>query len=368
MFCSQCLFQSIVSRSVLSKTYSSKQVHESMFGKLTCKECSYPVPVDVQALLATGIGELRFQFWDPVEVLMRLLLTGPLSADNSNLQFGPRDGDYYEDFCDGDRLRRVYAYSLPKKGTALTCVLFFDKINMDEKGFASGDGVLIVGGFFTRRARESTLAKASLGTFPNFNVPKVNRDRKVIKDFKKAYRAYFHSKIYECFLDFNRRGGAQCALQSGVTMHFEKAIILAIYADQPAATECTLTGSACPVCYTPRELMSQPGSFVMRSPETMQTKRNFLLRQSIHRPVPCRKMAAKLGIKLHLDNGWIGGEGVNCPFGPNPIKDNIYQNIPQVMLHGMDEGLTKKLCIGVLEATIEEAKIMRRLDATTVSL
>ena len=79
-------------------------------------------------------------------------------------------------------------------------------------------------------------------------------------------------------------------------------------------------------------------------------------------------MAAKLGIKLHLDNGWIGGEGVNCPFGPNPIKDNIYQNIPQVMLHGMDEGLTKKLCIGVLEATIEEAKIMRRLDATTVSL
>ena len=80
-------------------------------------------------LLATPISELRFQFLDPVEVLMRLLLTGPLSADNSNLQFGPRDRNYYEDFCDGERLRRIYAYSLPKKGTALTCILFFDKIN-----------------------------------------------------------------------------------------------------------------------------------------------------------------------------------------------------------------------------------------------
>ena len=39
----------------------------------------------------------------------------------------------YEDFVDGDRLKRVYAALLPGS-SALTAVLFFDSINRDKKG------------------------------------------------------------------------------------------------------------------------------------------------------------------------------------------------------------------------------------------
>ncbi len=39
----------------------------------------------------------------------------------------------YEDFVDGDRLKRVYA-ALRPGSSALTAVLFFDSINRDKKG------------------------------------------------------------------------------------------------------------------------------------------------------------------------------------------------------------------------------------------
>ncbi len=39
----------------------------------------------------------------------------------------------YEDFVDGDRLKRVYAALLPGS-SALTVVLFFDSINRDKEG------------------------------------------------------------------------------------------------------------------------------------------------------------------------------------------------------------------------------------------
>ena len=39
----------------------------------------------------------------------------------------------YEDFVDGDRVKRIYA-ALGPGLSALTCVLFFDAINRDKKG------------------------------------------------------------------------------------------------------------------------------------------------------------------------------------------------------------------------------------------
>jgi hypothetical protein len=39
----------------------------------------------------------------------------------------------YDDFVDGDRLKRVYAAMRPGS-SALTGVLFFDAINRDKKG------------------------------------------------------------------------------------------------------------------------------------------------------------------------------------------------------------------------------------------
>jgi hypothetical protein len=46
----------------------------------------------------------------------------------------------------------------------------------------------------------------------------------------------------------------------------------------------------------------------------------------------------------HNDEAWV--------FGPDPSKDNVYLNCPQVTLHGMDEGFTAKLNFGALHYAI----------------
>ena len=38
-------------------------------------------------------------------------------------------------------------------------------------------------------------------------------------------------------------------------MYFPRAVFLAVYADIPAAQKILLTGSACPVCFTPEDMM-----------------------------------------------------------------------------------------------------------------
>ncbi len=52
-------------------------------------------------------------------------------------------------------------------------------------------------------------------------------------------------------------------------------------------------------------------------------------------------------------------------------KKTIYmpnaEAVRQVSLHGMDEGLTLKLCVGLLESTIHEASQMPNGNATAVS-
>ena len=63
--------------------------------------------------------------------------------------------------------------ALPPATAALTSILFFDEINRDAKGFETGDGGIVVGGFFTRAARESTYAKAHFIAFAKLNLPKV---------------------------------------------------------------------------------------------------------------------------------------------------------------------------------------------------
>ena len=63
--------------------------------------------------------------------------------------------------------------SLPKGTAALTCVLFFDEINKDEKGLSTADGGVIVGGFFKKALRESTYAKAHFATFHKPEIQKV---------------------------------------------------------------------------------------------------------------------------------------------------------------------------------------------------
>ena len=143
-----------------------------MSGPFKMASCVFPVPIEVQQLMTKPQEFITFTFFDPTDILVRLLVFSPVAARAENLAFFPDDGDDLHDFCHGDRLRRIHD-SLPKGAAALTSVLFFDEINRDEKGFNTGDGALVVGGFFKQRIRESTYAKASLGTFPNVQFPKV---------------------------------------------------------------------------------------------------------------------------------------------------------------------------------------------------
>jgi hypothetical protein len=118
---------------------------------------------------------ITFNFFDPADVLIRLLALGPLGARDENMAFFPEESNALFDFCHGARMKRIHE-SMPRGSAPLTAVIFFDEINRDQKGFSSGDGAIIVGGFFRQRVRESTYAKASLGTFPQVPFPKVRRE------------------------------------------------------------------------------------------------------------------------------------------------------------------------------------------------
>ena len=240
----------------------------------------YKVPQNVQALMSKPTTALTFRFLDPVQCLIRLITQGPLSSDPDNMALYPEHNPYYDDFADGAKLHRIYK-ALPGGTAALTAILFFDSINRDAKGFSKGDGVILVGAFFKKHARESSLAKVSLGSLPPIHIAKTNTKLKVAEDFTKAARKFFYSCIYETFAKFNATNGAKCELQNGDVVHFSKAIILAIYTDQPAATKCSVTDSACPQCYTARHIMGTPArvrgsALTLRTPLGMEARRNAL--------------------------------------------------------------------------------------------
>jgi hypothetical protein len=301
-----------------------------------------------------------FTFTDPVEACLRLLLLSPLGADARNLAFFPEEGDL-ADYCNGDRLKRIHA-ALPKGSAALTCTMFFDEINRDEKGFNTGDGAIVVGGFFRARTRESTDAKVSFGTFPKVRFPACNRDLDKVKLFLKRLRHSQLNAIYGCFTRFNNRGGAVVTLQTGTPLYLARAVVLAIYGDFPAARKITLTGSACVQCYVPKDNMDVDNGKAAREPRNprgMKKRKRILLLMSTTGTPQCRanafKKARASGVDILVDNGMHGADNDdNWVFGPDPDLDNVYQNMPQVSLHGMDEGLTSKLNIGCLRAVIVE--------------
>ena len=149
-----------------------------------CKS-EFPVPAAVKVLMSHPMDVITFDFFDPADLLIRLLVLGPLGAREENMAFFPEVSNSLFDYCHGARMQRIHE-SMPRGSAALTAILFFDEINRDQKGFASGDGANIVGGFFRHRVRESTYAKASLGTFPQVPFPKANKGLKVVKDFRPS--------------------------------------------------------------------------------------------------------------------------------------------------------------------------------------
>lgn len=335
-------------------------MHVDMSAPLRRVSVSFPVPHAVQNLMCEPAEVVHFEFCDPVDVLMRLLLLSPLAADPKNLALVPEEGQY-SDYCNGERMERVHA-ALPPGTRALTGVIFFDECNRDEKGFDTGDGGIIVAAFMRKRARESTHAKKSFATFPKVHFPPCNKQQVAVKHFTLALRQHRLRAIYKCFEDFNRTGGAVVRLQHGPVVYFPKAVLLAIYADQPAATKCTLSGSSCPVCFAKAPEMS-PGHvglhILPRTDDRVRKRKRALVNMSanMNRKSESEKRAKEIGVfPLDIECGlqclvdrpdlWV--------FGPDPEQDNAYANMPQVNLHGMDEGLTLKLNYGCLMTALAE--------------
>ncbi len=73
----------------------------------------------------------------------------------------------------------------------------------------------MVGGFFSKEARESSYAKVSVGTFPKLPIKKADANRVVVKKFKKALRASQHAAIANCCREYNAKGGRIVTLQTG---------------------------------------------------------------------------------------------------------------------------------------------------------
>ncbi len=70
----------------------------------------------------------------------------------------------------------------------------------------------------------------------------------------------------------------------------------------------------------------------------------------------------RLGVILQFDNPWHIGKADEWVFGPDAIQDNIYRCLPQVNLHGMDEGLTSKLNLTILRHALEEVAGILRVN------
>ena len=167
-----------------------------------------------------------------------------------------------------------------------------------------------------------------------------------MRRFMKMLRREQHALVRKCFVDFYKRGGALIRLQHGRTMYFPRAVILAIFADAPAATKCTLAGSACPVCYVPQRQMSEEnivGASVKRNAASNARRKSQLL--NMRRVLSADKMnerAASMGISLHMDNAWSPenepqGEWV---FGPDRNLDCGWQGVfPSHWLQQLDQQL-----------------------------
>jgi hypothetical protein len=117
------------------------------------------------------------------------------------------------------------------------------------------------------------------------------------------------------------------------------------------------------------QAVQEPRHDVMRTEENMQQRKRILkiMSNSGVRGANenAHKRAKRIGVNMDVDNAWWDSH-MAFIFGPCLRRDNIYQVLPQPILHGMDEGLILKTNAGVLEATILEAHDHFQIKATEV--
>ena len=129
------------------------------------KSRTFYIPENIRPyLMDPSLEEVTFQYTDPIHALVSMLHFNPLAADWDNLCFTYEESDVYDDFCNGDRMKRIQA-TLPPGSAQLNAVMYFDGIHQDETGFVSVDGGIVLGAFFRKAAREQNEAMRSICSF-----------------------------------------------------------------------------------------------------------------------------------------------------------------------------------------------------------
>ena len=211
--------------------------------------------------------------------------------------------------------------------------------------------------FIRGHARERDECMISLCTFGKLVFAGRNNRRKAATMFKSFLDHTCLKAIMSRFNHFNKHGGAIVKMNDEL-VHFERACLVGIFADLPAATKLTLTGSACNTCFLPQSRMADPNPDAeVRTWANMTAARtNFLARiQSGESKTTVLDAAKRIGVNYTVTSDFaIPQSGIN-PIGPNPDLDNPWSCCPPVFLHGMEAGTLMKTAEPTLNYVIAKA-------------
>ena len=198
----------------------------------------------------------------------------------------------------------------------------------------------------------------SLCTFGKLIFAGKNNTKKAAKKFKSLLDHTCLRAILSRFHHFNDHGGAFVRM-NGEIVHFERACVVGIFADLPAAMKLTLTGSSCNTCFMPKDQMAVPHATApMRTWDNMLAAKNgFLARMSQgESATTVLNEARKIGVNCEVRSAFaIPRNGIN-PIGPDPDLDNPYAACPPVFLHGMEAGTLMKVPETTLQYIIQRAE------------
>jgi hypothetical protein len=334
--------------------------HELLTVARGLRHTEFSVPPEVQQLLGHNPPlTIPFSCENIVLVVMRLLLLNPFSGTKGNLQFKYEESSYYDDYCTGDRWKRVMD-DVSKGKFALFFTLFIDSLIQDKGGFVSAKGCVLTLANYRWFIRGASCCKAGICTFPDVVVPRTNAQKRIITQWKKQL---FHNCIEFMLLpvhEFNARGGAFAPLNNS-GYHFQRMILLALITDAPEGRDLGGTISACHHCFCPKQKQgdvtaaTEPRTALNMAAKTKKY-RLILKRRVLGTVTDARKEATKLGISVDLHNGFTTPAWcLHNLFGPCPINDHVHGALPQGMLHGLHEGLIKYAVKAILMIAVASA-------------
>ena len=200
----------------------------------------------------------------------------------------------------------------------------------------------------------------SMCTFGKLVFAGKNNTSTAAKHFKSVLDHTCLKAIMGRFNKFNEQGGAFVRM-NGELVHFERACLVGIFADLPAARKLTLTGSSCNACFLPVSEMAVPfATAPLCTWENMDAAcAEFKARVAAGESKSAVMLEAKrIGVNFCIKSAFsIPASGIN-PLGADPNLDNPFANAPPVFLHGMDAGTLMKIAETTLRYVLQRAELM----------